>query len=503
MKCLRSCSCVWFVTCALLVGACSENGETPAPDASTGPEIPAALVTACKDIATAQCKVATACCSGASLNCQATAEEACANGWQSVWNGFGNGAVRVDAAGLQSCVAAIGVAGAACERPGANGKPNPCASVVVDITPVGKMCASGAAGTACGGGDGVCSALGGKGAVCAKPASEGEACDAAPCVDGLRCVNESATGASRVCRKPADKGLACVGHGDCAVGLACNASKTCEDGGKDGADCFGPGTCSAGWACDDTQGKCVAQVGEGKTCLAHRHCAAGMVCADIQLVGRCAEQSAIGAKCTHTSDCGDGLHCDINKAICTPQADDGDTCTSSDGCSALLYCDLQDKRCKPLPGEGQACAYSVRTCLPGLTCYQPSKTDRTCVKPRQKGQKCSQQNNCDAGLGCDKGVCVDLPNVGQACLDGLYCNNGWCDHKAKKCEAFYKDGASCHGGHECSPKSACVGTTASNLKCVGLPSKDQACLIECQPGLYCATKKQPGTCAKAVCSIGR
>lgn len=491
------------VLCAVVVGAVvGAVGCTDSPDdtAVTGnaDEVPAALSSPCGQIAAAQCSVATSCCNKlGAQGCVASAEKSCADGYRSAWSGFATGAVKVVDDAVNACVNAIHDA-PSCQKPAPDVFESACGAVVVDIATAGKQCAAGVVGLACASGNGVCIGTT-KGAVCLLRAAEGQTCGPAKCTPGLRCVVTTSASIVGECRKPGPKAAPCGAHADCAVGLACSASQTCLAAAKDGQPCAGRGSCDENSACDDTQGKCVPRVHHGENCLAHAHCHSGLLCAGIRLEGTCAEQSAIGASCNQTSDCAAGLHCDINTHKCTPQTDAGQTCSTSDGCSPLLYCDFDDKRCKPLPGEGKPCAYSVRTCLPGLTCYQPSKTDRTCVKHRKKGEKCSQQNNCMTGLGCKNGVCVNLPGNGSKCLDSLYCKAGWCDHEAQECKAWHKVGEACHGGHECGPKGACVGTKVSDLKCVSLPAKDQACLLECQPGLFCATKKTPGTCETPVC----
>lgn len=491
---------------------CSDDGAGVSPggaDSGAGGAKPtqptAELVAACDTIAKARCAVAASCCKDAatSAECEATASKRCTDDVAASHAALQAGTAKVSTGAAAACVGAVVAQTTSCLPPQADLASASCGAVVEDPAAAEQPCKSAVAGLSCAAGKGRCTAPdGGKPSRCALPVAVGQPCDHALCEVGARCVQATA-GATKTCEKPGKTGSLCAAHADCAAGLTCGAAGTCTQGASDGASCTGAGTCALGSACDDTQGKCVPQVKLGEGCLAHRHCLQGLACAGLGLSGSCVEQSAIGAKCSRSADCAGGLFCDPKSAKCAPQTDDGAPCTTSDGCSALLYCDVTDKQCKALPGEGEACAYSVRTCLPGLTCYQPTKKDRTCVKPRGKGEKCTTHNNCVAGLGCDfgTGLCVDLPANGKACFDGTYCKDGYCDHDDNTCRAWLASGKACKGGHECGPDSACVGTTVANLVCKPKPAKGQACLLECQQGLFCAVAKVAGTCQPAVCAM--
>ena len=483
---------------------CSDDADNGGAK-DNGP--PAAVTSLCADVAKARCAAAVSCCKGGQVpksaeDCEKAGTEACVQGYKSSWDAVRDGRASVRAAAKTACIAAVNSAAENCLPPDPVAAAKHCGTMVADNATVSSGCKAAVAGLACGEGAGECVAPGGKGTMCLKLAAKGEACDPAACEPPLKCVPNGQGKTGGTCGSPSEAGGACKNHGDCAVGLACGATQTCEPGGGGGQACSGPGTCGAGFACDDTKLQCVPRVKNGEQCLAHRHCEDGLACTGLGLSGTCVKQSAIGAACSSSKDCADGLFCSIKDNKCTVPAGDGAACTTSDSCGQLLYCDLPSKSCKPLPGEGKACAYSVRQCLPRLTCYSVSKKDQTCVKPRKKGEKCTSQSNCGTGLGCDKGVCVDLPGVGSTCLDSMYCKDSYCDHKdGKVCKAFHKTGEKCVGGHECGPEGACVGTKADNLKCQALPTEGKACLLQCASGLFCSVKKLPGTCAPAICAM--
>ncbi|MCO4762839.1 MAG: hypothetical protein KC502_15095 [Myxococcales bacterium] len=477
---------------------CSDEPATPAVASSP------ALTEACSAIATARCLTIESCCAESDpppkvgAACIDAATAACEKEYADAASAMGAGKAHVSDDRVTACKAAITAGKSACLPPAPDEVAASCGALVIDDAAVGQPCA--ASGLACAAGTARCRSAGGKTPMCTAFAALGADCAAAHCKPPLRCVTDK-SGKKR-CADQGKEGAACGQSGDCAVGLACSATKTCAPGTGGGTACTGPGTCAAGFACDDTQGKCVPQVKLGAACLAHRHCLPGLVCGGLGLKGACVSQQAIGAACQQDSDCAASLHCSLASQTCVPKASAGETCLGAESCGPLLYCDVTSKQCMTLPGEGAACAFNVKTCQPGLTCYQPSKKDRTCVKLRNEGQACSQQNNCKAGLGCQKGLCVPLPANGKTCLDKMYCADGWCDHEDNRCKAWLGAGKACKGGHECGPDGACVGTKASNLVCEPLPGKGDACLLSCKTGLFCAVSKTPGLCQPAICVIG-
>ena len=492
-----------LVACA---AGCSDTAGTRSGDDAAGSATapPPELISACKVIATARCDVAKTCCKDATkrLACEPDAVETCAEGFKSAWNALSAKRATLSQAAVDACVQTLKAGDKTCMPPDVDSNQTSCGAIIEDPAAAQTPCNADVIGLPCAGAKGVC--VGGQGTKapqCLLRVAVDEACDPAPCAIGTRCLPASSGGEPKTCREPGTSGDPCVSTDDCRDPLTCGVSGTCGPGLERGKICTGPGTCARGFACDDTKGRCVVQVEQGQACLAHRHCKDGLVCTGLSLVGSCVAQSAIGAACSGDNQCAVGLFCDTKLSTCTPQTSDGTPCNTSDACGALLYCDLQDKTCKGLPGEGQACAFSERQCLPGLTCYQPSKKDRTCVKRRKKGEKCSQHNNCEPGLGCDfsTATCVELPANGAKCFDSMYCKAGYCDFDNQTCKAWLANGKTCSGGHECSPESACVGSKVDNLVCKKLPAKGDTCLLACQPGLFCGTKKLPGTCAPVIC----
>jgi hypothetical protein len=59
------------------------------------------------------------------------------------------------------------------------------------------------------------------------------------------------------------------------------------------------------------------------------------------------------------------------------------------------------------------------------------------------------QRECQVGLACSGGTCIEQGQIGSTCsvgdanTDGVDCLDGYCDTATKKCTAFKAPGASC------------------------------------------------------------
>ena len=116
---------------------------------------------------------------------------------------------------------------------------------------------------------------------------------------------------------------------------------------------------------------------------------------------------ALGASCQADSECVSGF------------------CTNDASCAGGLCADGGSQGGSD--GGGDAGCLFDEDCPAGLSCGQrgTSTSDGSCVRLAQAGEPCSDSSSCGPPLVCvgssaaDAGVCQQLPEVGQPCLQGL------------------------------------------------------------------------------------
>lgn len=86
-----------------------------------------------------------------------------------------------------------------------------------------------------------------------------------------------------------------------------------------------------GLYCEDT---CVARVGLGASCTQSFGCQDGLQCK----AGKCAPPTAKGGACVGSSECADGTFCGDKSNVCESVKPDGEACGTNDEC-ASSYCD--------------------------------------------------------------------------------------------------------------------------------------------------------------------
>ena len=85
------------------------------------------------------------------------------------------------------------------------------------------------------------------------------------------------------------------------------------------------------------------------------------------------------------------------------QVDLGGECGLAGECAGDAFCDYQSQCpgiCTPRRDDGEAC-------LDDEECRAPSRCYDVCQPPKQEGEMCNP-TECDEGLDCEEGVCVDV-----------------------------------------------------------------------------------------------
>jgi hypothetical protein len=318
--------------------------------------------------------------------------------------------------------------------------------------------------------------------LCASPKAMGEICDSDGQCRSLNCTQTSFSSSSRTCQvrcddtTPCPSGQVCAGvfdyctvpqptggtcqeDGDCASGH-CGRNETCIDPPKiggtcgDSSDCFPIGYCYSG--------TCQRQKSPGAACDAYDSCLAPYIC----LTGTCTllnltcKPAPAGSQCALLHVCDDQSYCDLGSNFtCKPRVGAGAMCGSDGQCEKTLYC-LQGMCVTRLPA-GSACTANPQ-CQDGNYCVMASSSstgtctaapagqpcddfdapcpdgwlcpDRVCVAgTAQKGQSCSFDVGCVAGLYCNGGMCQERQPIGQQCFDDNACLSGHCDRQVDLC----------------------------------------------------------------------
>jgi hypothetical protein len=158
------------------------------------------------------------------------------------------------------------------------------------------------------------------------------------------------------------------------------------------------------------------------------------------------------------------------------------SCPRPAGCT--LACCQSTCATTVAPGAvGQACP--TGDCVDGAYCG----IDTLCVAYAAAGAACAPATLCGFGLGCVNSLCVDLPNHGQPCPDGVCADRGdHCDLTTNTCATLAALGGTCETSSDCQRIAVC---NASSV-CEAAPALGQACPAStCAAGLFC---NSTGTC---------
>jgi len=215
---------------------------------------------------------------------------------------------------------------------------------------------------------------------------------------------------------------------------------------------------------------------------------ANQVCNEM-LVGSLEEGDICGS-----GECGSGLDCNRGTecGVCEPVAGLGEDC-SLDRCENGFICN--NNVCEvAAPGiqAGDACEFQCGFGnFDGLACV-----DQVCVEIEivDLGGTCGTPDlycrDLQSLTNCVDNVCTLRPEVGEACSDGIQCENGsFCDIDTQICVEYSQIGESCE-------ERACDFFLArcnfDTSVCEALPGEGETCTDSfCTEGTFCGSR---GTC---------
>ena len=269
------------------------------------------------------------------------------------------------------------------------------------------------------------------------------------CDDRNACTTTDACDAAGACSgtgltpgESCDDGDACTSDDACAAtpagAVVCQgARRSCDDGDPCTVDTCNP---SSG-ACEVTPKSCE----DGNVCTADSCDPATGQCVRTAVPGSCSD----GTACT-TGDTCSGGNCVGAPRVCTDQG-----CLDAQGC-------FWDRGCVYLPNPG--------LCGPGSECFAVGCNNGMCVSLPRLGQICHAGSLCQIGT-CDRGGCrIDI----NLCNDSNPCTTDVCvDPSVGTCGHSNLDGAACSDGNSCTVQDACQDGT-----CGGSPR-------DCDDGIAC------------------
>jgi len=331
-------------------------------------------------------------------------------------------------------------------------------TVIVDLA-AAKACSASNAAAACGS----------KAAAVCDTVVTGTQPDGAKCLDDLECQ-------SRLCVR---KSFSCD-------------SGTCQPRGELGTQCvWSKYACKPGLMCAGST--CVAETAleVGQPCsqanvVEPSQCAVGLTCAGSGTL-TCRVPAKPGDYCASFFACESSSFCDFDKlggSVCVAKGKAGDVCPISQQnpqtievlapCQAGLRCvsgGNGQPTCMAAVGQGQACTADAQCLGADLLCL-PFEAGKTCQPLPIKGQSCTlvqdpaKYYRCMPPYTCIDNTCVDLPGIGQKCMD------------------------------RCAGDALC--DKATNL-CAPPPGLGQVCSVTCAKGFRCVYTAGTGKCVVQDC----
>ena len=306
------------------------------------------------------------------------------------------------------------------------------------------------------------------------------------------------------CRPLGNAGEACIYNNDCLSGMICSGGActvtTFGSPCKTDSDCNAPNYCIMSY--------CRPLSGQGGVCAADQDCVAGLVCSygicsstssgyacqsdndclrpNYCIVGFCRPLSDPGGPCQYNYDCKVGMICSAGACLVTAT---GSPCNHDNDCTPPNFCIVA--QCRPLSGVGGVCAQSI-DCISGLVC-----SSGYCASPTAgvvASVPCGSDTNCAAPNYCIVGYCRPLSYAGgvcavnQDCQAGLVCSNGSCVQSTygTPCTADADCAAPnyCIVGY-CRPLSSAGGKCGKNNDCLaGMVCSNGIC-VQSQTGTPC------------------
>ncbi|MCS6857593.1 MAG: hypothetical protein NZM37_07775 [Sandaracinaceae bacterium] len=284
---------------------------------------------------------------------------------------------------------------------------------------------------------------------CRRLGAEGAPCDlTTPCEPRLRCV-------SGRCRSTVGEGEACAGDEQCQVGLRCQGGR-CQ---RSSSCHLAESACNAAENCFNLR-RCQAPGEAGTPCSDDSDCAPAFYCSGTSPNMTCQPRPTRNMPCGDGVVCAEGLGCSTpSGGTCQPLPGEGAECLLGRYgpflCAPGLAC--VDGRCRPLPGEGQTCG-TPDVCAPGLGCaFGPEGS--ICIRPREEGASCENNQACARGLVCVGGRCTLQPRVGDPCNPAsLPCLDSACvpDRSGTfRCQPLRANGERCDNHRDCQEGLRC------------------------------------------------
>ncbi|MFC1690993.1 hypothetical protein ACFL0W_02320 [Nanoarchaeota archaeon] len=280
-----------------------------------------------------------------------------------------------------------------------------------------------------------------------------------PCSEEHHCLDAEAMCIQEKCQEASRIGGPCSDEDHCLDAEAyCGPGGICTEA-KQGAKCYeGTGKCTEDlvclpgfdenryriWTCEPKSSKDGYCYHEDYHCEGDLGCNGAIEgtdgrtpsCQPIQEQGgRCDRMFARGNK-----DCNQekGLVC--NEGIKQPGQEDGGTC-------------------QKLQGQGGPCYVNSEVCKKGLRCYySKSQERRMCQTPKQDGEMCSGDGECEDGSTCKRkgygNYCVSPGGIGHKCIDNEDCTKGVCsglvtEDNTNTCQLPQVEGEKCWNDNEC------------------------------------------------------
>jgi hypothetical protein len=360
-----------------------------------------------------------------------------------------------------------------------------------------------------------------EGALCSRDTE----CASGHCADGY-CCDAACSGSCDVCSKlrGASRNGACTVLPAGSVGDVSCAPYVC-----DGQGALCPSTCSANTDCTSSNycanGTCRPKESNGKVCKASTDCESGFCVDGVCCNSSCSDQCAacnmpnregtcspvtgqpVGNRPTCESDgtvCGGSCNGFTTRNCAFPQSSTTcgpTTCTSSTNtppptCDNAGHCKAnQPVECAPYQcSAGIGCLTRCAQdpdCVGGYFCQRG-----TCLPLRAMGEACSRDTECTTGS-CVDGFCCDSPCAGACARCNAPNREGLCTaqtggtpDEASDCAPLLCNGVNLGCPEICVNNSDC----ANGYACVG-----GACVKRHEPGHTCTTAAE---CASGFCADG-
>lgn len=246
---------------------------------------------------------------------------------------------------------------------------------------------------------------------------------------------------------------------------------------------------------------------------------------DAPLVGRVTNYGA----CNSSVECAAARSDCVNVAgtcpgECHAPGGEGERCY--DGypeCATGYFCDTYDGypyTCHAKQLAGGDCTASYDACAQGYACkYTPSNPSYywVCTPYQPVGSYCDTSGSYDCEPNramCDLSLfrCVETGRIGEPCISGSYCEEGYCETGLNRCVAYRPEGGICTSYDQCAWSLHClgylsVGTVTSSGICGRSRALGAGCVVganDCETGAYCSGSAigTSGTCISWPMHVG-